>query len=206
MSFFFLLFSFNQVVLAHSGGKDSFGCHNCNVGSCAGTYHCHNGGSGGGSDWSPLEPIRTIPSETRGGPTYFINKNGGVDMLFDWERPDGKKYSIVLSKTAGGDPGPNPDTNRSEYTFTNIIPGRWHVNIKEEFDGYWSRVTYWTIDVPTNVKDIAKPYPTPTPIPTKQISPTNRETSIDDSSNSLQTIAMVGLGAGIYHFFNKVKK
>lgn len=56
--------------LAHSGGTDSSGGHNCNVGSCAGTYHYHNGGaaspvpksSGGSSsgaaalpwDWLPL--------------------------------------------------------------------------------------------------------------------------------------------------------
>lgn len=26
---------------AHGGGLDSDGGHNCNVGSCAGTYHCH---------------------------------------------------------------------------------------------------------------------------------------------------------------------
>ncbi len=32
-------------VKAHSGRTDSNGGHNCNVGSCAGTYHYHNGGS-----------------------------------------------------------------------------------------------------------------------------------------------------------------
>ena len=32
-------------VNAHSGRTDSSGGHNCNVGSCAGTYHYHNGGS-----------------------------------------------------------------------------------------------------------------------------------------------------------------
>jgi len=30
---------------AHSGRTDANGGHNCNVGSCAGTYHYHNGGS-----------------------------------------------------------------------------------------------------------------------------------------------------------------
>ncbi len=39
-------------VSAHGGGLDSDGGHNCYVGSCAGTYHCHQArgsGCGGGS-------------------------------------------------------------------------------------------------------------------------------------------------------------
>ena len=35
-----------SLVSAHGGGLDSSGGHNCYVGSCAGTYHCHRcGGS-----------------------------------------------------------------------------------------------------------------------------------------------------------------
>ena len=30
-----------KVVSAHGGGLDGNGGHNCRVGSCAGTYHCH---------------------------------------------------------------------------------------------------------------------------------------------------------------------
>lgn len=49
-SLFFILvafFSFFLVhqVSAHSGRTDSSGGHNCRTGSCAGTYHYHNGGS-----------------------------------------------------------------------------------------------------------------------------------------------------------------
>lgn len=40
----FILFVSNNLIHAHSGGTDSSGGHNCNVGSCAGTYHYHNGG------------------------------------------------------------------------------------------------------------------------------------------------------------------
>lgn len=47
----------------HGGGLDSQGGHNCNVGSCAGTYHCHQAwgpGCGGGTssdiDFAPLTP------------------------------------------------------------------------------------------------------------------------------------------------------
>ena len=39
-----LLFMGAASVSAHSGRTDSRGGHNCNVGSCAGTYHYHNGG------------------------------------------------------------------------------------------------------------------------------------------------------------------
>jgi hypothetical protein len=36
-----LLIAVPTAVSAHSGGLDSQGGHNCRVGSCAGTYHCH---------------------------------------------------------------------------------------------------------------------------------------------------------------------
>lgn len=39
-----MLFSAPLFVLGHSGRTDSSGGHNCRVGSCAGTYHYHNGG------------------------------------------------------------------------------------------------------------------------------------------------------------------
>ena len=32
---------FTQTANAHGGGLDSQGGHNCRVGACAGTYHCH---------------------------------------------------------------------------------------------------------------------------------------------------------------------
>lgn len=35
---------FTPSINAHSGRTDASGGHNCNVGSCAGTYHYHNGG------------------------------------------------------------------------------------------------------------------------------------------------------------------
>ena len=33
----------SSVAVGHSGRTDSYGGHNCNVGSCAGTYHFHSG-------------------------------------------------------------------------------------------------------------------------------------------------------------------
>lgn len=44
---------------AHSGRTDSSGGHNCNVGACAGTYHYHNGGTGGYVAPAPVAPVYT---------------------------------------------------------------------------------------------------------------------------------------------------
>lgn len=55
---------------AHGGGLDSDGGHNCNVGSCAGTYHCHQargpgcGGGGGGSRRAPSPSLCVNLSKT----------------------------------------------------------------------------------------------------------------------------------------------
>lgn len=41
--------------IQHGGGLDGDGGHHCNVGSCAGTYHCHQArgpACGGGGGWS----------------------------------------------------------------------------------------------------------------------------------------------------------
>lgn len=42
------------IVNAHGGGLDGSGGHNCYVGSCAGTYHYHSGGSKTGSGFNFL--------------------------------------------------------------------------------------------------------------------------------------------------------
>lgn len=47
-------------VEAHSGRTDSNGGHNCNVGSCAGTYHYHNGGG----YVPPRQPVVTTKTTT----------------------------------------------------------------------------------------------------------------------------------------------
>ena len=40
-TFTLLFLAPSSVANAHGGGLDSQGGHNCRVGSCAGTYHCH---------------------------------------------------------------------------------------------------------------------------------------------------------------------
>jgi len=60
---------FSQIGSAkgHGGGLDSDGGHNCYVGSCAGTYHCHRswgpGCGGGGWTYTPYVPIARCVDE-----------------------------------------------------------------------------------------------------------------------------------------------
>ncbi|MBP9687247.1 YHYH domain-containing protein [Candidatus Woesebacteria bacterium] len=54
-----LFLAFPSIVSAHSGRTNSSGCHNCNVGSCAGTYHCHGGGSYQAPSTATYKPVAT---------------------------------------------------------------------------------------------------------------------------------------------------
>lgn len=71
------------------------------------------------------------------------------------------KYSAVISKCAGCDPGPKVDFYSNDFTFDNVSPGKWYVNVKKEINGNWSTVTYWTLDIP----EWESPTPTSTNIP-----------------------------------------
>jgi hypothetical protein len=68
----------------------------------------------------------------------------------NWDKPaNATRYSIAASKYAGADPGPRSDTSTTSYTFTNLAPGKWYVNIKAgNFERWASNITYWTIDLP----------------------------------------------------------
>jgi len=47
--------------IGHGGGLDSQGGHNCRVGSCAGTYHCHQAwGPACGGGASAVSPKNTL--------------------------------------------------------------------------------------------------------------------------------------------------
>lgn len=115
----------------------------------------------------PIQPTPIlIPSTLQGGSTYhFNNSTQSYNVVFnwdDWSKSSG--WSIAISQYAGADPGPNMDTTSSIWTFKNIYPGRKYINMKASVNNYWSRVSYWTIDVP--------PFPTATPIPTITSTPT----------------------------------
>jgi hypothetical protein len=193
----------SSIIFSHSGRTNSSGCHNCNVGSCAGTYHCHGGGSGGGNTYgftSPVNPIPKyrIPANTNAIFRYFINPAGGYDFMIDWDRPDNKQYSVAMTKSAGGDPGPISDSYTSEYTFRNVKAGRWYVNLKEEINGYWSEVSYWAIDVPENIAAEAIPYPSPTPrAKPLPVVKTDTQTANSDTEDDFWMLLLLG-GGGLY--------
>ncbi|MCL4363740.1 hypothetical protein M1328_00710 [Patescibacteria group bacterium] len=129
-----------------------------------------------------------IPESIKGGPTYQYNDvNKSYDVTFDWDDwSQSSGWSVGLSQYAGGDPGPNMDTTTSVWIFKNVYPGTHYVNIKASVGGYWSRVSYWTINVPA----IPTPTPTPTNTPTPTITPTPSPTKVikQETKNKTQTI------------------
>jgi hypothetical protein len=81
------------VVSAHGGGLDSSGGHNCNVGSCAGTYHCHRPSWGCGVGYSK-------PSYTPVIPSFCVSLTGQYLTVAEVQRIE----FALLSK--GFNPGP----------------------------------------------------------------------------------------------------
>lgn len=194
-----LFILFVPSVSAHSGRTDSSGCHNCYTSYCYGEYHCHNGGGSYGGYVAPITPKNPVGEGTH---TFIPHTNEALyDLQMDWGDTSALSYSIAISKTAGGNPGPNPDTNSSDFLFRNIAPGRWYVNIKANVGGRWSEIAYWTIDVPWWVK----PTPTPTTIVTPTVQADN-DTSENSASGDILALFLVGGGiAGVWALSNKEK-
>lgn len=175
------------------------------ISHCApnGRYVCNDGTYSpsctcGAPTYTYTPPAPVIPPNTNGTWQFIQNNAGEVDLHFDWDRPDGRGYSITLNKTAGANPGPLADTTKSEYTFKDITPGRWYVNVKEIMNGQWSQITYWEIDVPSDVKSQARPLHTPTPLPRQtsqqDTEPEAQEQKSEDDSMSLLTALGIALG------------
>lgn len=93
-------------VQAHGGGLDWQGGHNCNVGSCAGTYHCHQprGGICARPQPAPApKPGNTTPSRT------CIKEKGesercsfGATWTSSWCWDLGTPGAVHLEKKVGG--------------------------------------------------------------------------------------------------------
>lgn len=149
-------------------------------------------------------PVPTIPESTKGHWELREDKDGNVNLYFDWDRPDNRGYSITLNKTAGVNPGPLADTQKSEIIFEDVSPGKWYINVKERMNGQWSRVTYWIVEIPTNFKKIARPYRTPTPIAGNNKKPTTEKNKEDDDMSPLTAIALVaGVPSAIIYLGKK---
>lgn len=117
-------------------------------------------------------PQPKFPAETQAKLSFFANEDGTWNIEMEVLDTSPTKYSAVISKCAGCDPGPLVDFYSNKFNFQNVQPGRWYVNVKKEISGQWSNVVYWTIDVPE-----WRP-PTPT------ISYTNISDSPNDSDNT----------------------
>lgn len=101
-------------VSAHGGGLDGNGGHNCNVGACAGTYHCHRAPCGGirpaptlPPTWTPT-PVTTVAPRitsppTTGAPqptTTVLRKASCVSMTLE---SYSKAETVLLQETLARD-------------------------------------------------------------------------------------------------------
>jgi hypothetical protein len=148
---FFLAFAFHpSVAAAHSGRTNSSGCHNCYTGSCAGTYHCHNGGY-----VPPVQrPIYVPPPSPTPTPLQLnVNAEFVLDentctysVVANWdELTYYNQYSVSAVRSASTtciDPGPRADTTENQYEFTNLRPGSYLINIKPGNGFGWNHYHY----------------------------------------------------------------
>lgn len=209
-SLFFLFLSFQKVYArsgccSHHGGVCGCGC--CDGTSLSATCAPYYPGCSGGGTYYIPRAAPTIPPNTNATWQYYLNSDNTVDLLIDWDRPDNKAYSITINKNAGANPGSLVDTYQSQYLFHDVKPGKWFINIKESFNSTWSEVSYWTINIPSNVNQLAIKYPTPTPIPTTYptVKPANNKTK-DSSSGDWLLPAVLAAFISIYYVSNRKKE
>jgi hypothetical protein len=153
----FLLFSASGV-FAHQDGCHRW--HSCP--SDTGSYTCGDLGYPCRYPTYPSYnyiPAYNPPQYKPVDATYNVTptEHGTYNVYFDWDDSDNQQYSIALHKYAGGDPGPLVDTTYSGYTFWDVTPGTYYVNLKKSIHGYWSTVQYWKVEVPDSVP----PQPSP---------------------------------------------
>lgn len=153
LSILFLLLP--QNVRAHQSGCHRW--HSCP--SDSGSYVCGDAGhpcqygtySYGNTQSYYSLPIPVNPSN--GDYTYIASSQNwcNYDVTATWDKPSsGDRYSVAIGKSAGTDPGPNVDTTLPSYTFQNIAPGTWYVNLKTGNAERWTiDKKYLKIDLPT---------------------------------------------------------
>lgn len=149
-----LFFFFTTNASAHSGRTDAYGCHNCNVGSCAGTYHCHNGGYIQRPVYVPPPTATPTPLQMRIVATYDLNETTcKYTVSTSWDKPTFyDQYSVSAVRSTANkciDPGPIADTTNPSYIFSDLRSGNYLINVKPgNFIG-WNHYYYCaTIDLP----------------------------------------------------------
>lgn len=206
---FTMTIAFPSFSFAHPGNTASDGCHYCRT-NCArwgytyGTRHSHGGNTCNCN--APVDPLYCRPPTPTNplvnmNATYTLHPNYDqetfdVDIELNDSNPT--SYSVTLNKCAGCDPGPMVDFYTKKFSFVDVRPGRWYMNVKKEVGGYWSSTIYWYFDFPEWY-----PPPEPTSIP----EPTIQSIQSKAGESPLLTYAMIG-GAGYlgYYLFNRKKK
>lgn len=122
----------------------------CNDGTYSPTCGCYR----------PLPPTPKFPEMTANW-NFSVNTNGTYDVKVALNDSNPTRYSVVLSKILGGDPGPLVDYTSPSFVFKNVYPGTWYMNVKKDINNTWSTVAYWTIIVP---EWVSPSIPTPSPI------------------------------------------
>lgn len=79
-----------QAVNAHGGGLDWQGGHNCRVGSCAGTYHCHQARAG------ICAPSSSVPKNKPG-----VTKTISVSCIADTDENLSKNQIAMIQLKLG---------------------------------------------------------------------------------------------------------
>lgn len=169
------------------------GCQNGSIVCCDGSYSpsCTCGGG-----YSTYLPPPDFPLDMRAEISFYhnierIGKN--TNVFLDLDDPEPTEYSAVISKCRGCDPGPLTDFTAPKLIFPQVKAGQWYVNVKKKINGRWSKIVYWTVDVPAWVA--------PTPIPTQSLEYDDYDDYDDDDSHetddtgSLLGLATIGGGA-----------
>jgi len=172
-----LFFASLVPVYAHPGNVKYDGCHFCwtNCSSWGFTYGTRHNRDNPSATCSCDPSLGTrdplyCPTTTQAGSLssvvphatwkFSANADGTYDVLFTWNSNQFAEYSLSINKTNNVDPGSLVDTDIPSWTFHNIAPGTWFVNMKAKVQNTWTQTGNWEVDVP------AWQAPSPTDIPT----------------------------------------
>lgn len=200
--FFFILFIFIPPKIVATSGCCSW--HDGVCGCSGGRQLCCDGSlSPSCTCYSPpaVQRQRVVPvfsSDTTATLDWSPNINGTFDVTVSLDDSSPSRYSAVLNKCRGCDPGPLVDFNSNNFYYQNIKPGTWYLNVKKEIDGYWSNIVYWNVIVP---EWYSPPTPTIRPLPTSVSNSTNSDNS---EMGILSYLGLGTLGYGGYYFIKQI--
>lgn len=116
-----------------------------------GTYVCNDGSYSPSCGCAYYPPAPVCPQASLGnkGSWTFTSNGCNQDINFSWDKGNNDEfYSLAISKVRGADPGPKADTTTTNFTFKNVKPGKWYINVKPGRSCGWGSTYNWTVDVP----------------------------------------------------------